>query len=108
MAGCMVFVFAALSEFVVVKVLDESYKTRKKQEQKAAVVICFLQTNKYCNTTFQESSVVTPWHNNLNKMDIRNLKRPSQGIVQVCWTNVTNHKTPHQTTIKNELLSECW
>lgn len=33
MAGCMVFVFAALGEFVVVKVLDVQYQLNKKKSQ---------------------------------------------------------------------------
>lgn len=33
MAGCMVFVFAALGEFVVVKVLDVQYQINKKKSQ---------------------------------------------------------------------------
>jgi hypothetical protein len=31
MAGCMVFVFAALGEFAVVKVLDVRYQSQKKE-----------------------------------------------------------------------------
>lgn len=34
MAGCMVFVFAALAEFVVVKVLDVQYQQQAKQPPK--------------------------------------------------------------------------
>lgn len=32
MAGCMLFVFAALGEFVVVKVLDQRYQVYRKRE----------------------------------------------------------------------------
>lgn len=34
MAGCMIFVFAALAEFVVVKVLDVQYQQQAKQTSK--------------------------------------------------------------------------
>lgn len=38
MAGCMVFVFAALAEFVVVKVLDVQYQQQAKQTPKPPIL----------------------------------------------------------------------
>lgn len=35
MAGCMMFVFAALGEFVVVKVLDKQYQMNKSKAQES-------------------------------------------------------------------------
>lgn len=35
MAGCMMFVFAALGEFVVVKVLDKQYQMNKNKMQES-------------------------------------------------------------------------
>ena len=38
MAGCMVFVFAALAEFVVVKVLDVQYQQQLKSSSKQTIL----------------------------------------------------------------------
>jgi hypothetical protein len=44
MAGCMVFVFAALAEFVVVKVLDVQYQQQAKQPPKPILPIRLTST----------------------------------------------------------------
>lgn len=45
MAGCMVFVFAALAEFVVVKVLDVQYQQQIKQTPKPPILPLRLTTH---------------------------------------------------------------
>lgn len=44
MAGCMVFVFAALAEFVVVKVLDVQYQQQTKPPAKAILPLRLTST----------------------------------------------------------------
>lgn len=44
MAGCMVFVFAALAEFVVVKVLDVQYQQQTKQTSKTILPLRLTST----------------------------------------------------------------
>lgn len=44
MAGCMVFVFAALAEFVVVKVLDVQYQQQLKQTSKTILPLRLTST----------------------------------------------------------------
>lgn len=41
MAGCMIFVFAALGEFVVVKVLDVQYQYQMSRVPKALPMVNF-------------------------------------------------------------------
>lgn len=51
MAGCMVFVFAALAEFVVVKVLDVQYQTQLKQTSKTIIPLRLTNIEKgQCQT----------------------------------------------------------
>lgn len=102
MAGCMLFVFGALSEFVVVKVLDESYKSCKKSEQRIGGVVANKVSRKKINKKIlvyakkitishflqqEHPTLHANWSNNLTKIDVRQMKRNS--IVQVCWTNVS-------------------
>lgn len=47
MAGCMVSVFAALGEFVIVKVLDQKYQSLKKKQCEQAMV-----SNHYVGPTY--------------------------------------------------------
>lgn len=44
MAGCMVFVFAALAEFVVVKVLDVQYQQQTKQTPRSLLPLRITST----------------------------------------------------------------
>lgn len=50
MAGCMMFVFAALGEFVVVKVLDKQYQLNKSKAQESAprIIPIVSKTKKIC------------------------------------------------------------
>lgn len=48
MAGCMVFVFAALGEFVVVKVLDVQYQINKKKSQEGMPRLIPVVNNIHC------------------------------------------------------------
>lgn len=45
MAGCMLFVFAALGEFVVVKVLDVQYQYQLNRNQKIMPMVCINYLN---------------------------------------------------------------
>lgn len=56
MAGCMMFVFAALGEFVVVKVLDKQYQMNKSKQQDAMpriipVVRCYFYLTRSLQIT---------------------------------------------------------
>lgn len=64
MAGCMVFVFSALSEFVIVKVLDERYKAAKK--------------------ALLDESSVTPWNKN-----VQQYKKPRKPLLPLYWKTVS-------------------
>lgn len=46
MAGCMLFVFAALGEFVVVKVLDQRYQIYRKRESIQNTVSFFFKLSQ--------------------------------------------------------------
>lgn len=53
MAGCMMFVFAALGEFVVVKVLDKQYQMNKSKAQESMPrIIPVVMLKKMSNYNF--------------------------------------------------------
>ncbi|EEZ99340.1 ligand-gated ion channel subunit precursor [Tribolium castaneum] len=67
MAGCMVSVFAALGEFVIVKVLDQKYQGLKKKQCEQAM-----------------EAAITPWR---PKPSIVNKRRASEGVIPMYWKN---------------------
>ncbi|XP_018328126.1 glycine receptor subunit alpha-4 isoform X2 [Agrilus planipennis] len=68
MAICMLFVFAALAEFIIVRVLQENYQLTKKQR----------------NSNSRETAM-TPWYINRNDQKVRECK--GEGFVRLSWTN---------------------
>lgn len=50
MAGCMLFVFAALAEFVVVKVLDIRYQAAKSAKTELTTTMVYIHTYRTYNS----------------------------------------------------------
>lgn len=71
MAGCMVFVFSALGEFVVVKVMDEKYKETKRREKTALAV---------------REEALTPWTHPRRSIDMRKLTKANR-LISFYWKN---------------------
>ena len=61
MAGCMVFVFAALGEFVVVKVLDVQYQYQATRVPKVIPMVSIkLETTKIRREIILKTTKLTP------------------------------------------------
>ncbi|KAF5273065.1 hypothetical protein FQR65_LT04807 [Abscondita terminalis] len=69
MAFCIFLVFAALTEFIIVKVLDKRYQKHKKQADKSHLL------------------EITPWCDCKNS-DTDKLKKKKQKWIKLCWINV--------------------
>ncbi|KAK9736810.1 Neurotransmitter-gated ion-channel transmembrane region [Popillia japonica] len=76
MAFCIVFVFSALSEFVIVKVLDERYKACKKQEQAQIL-----------------ETTLTPWCSANAKIKKKPMRTSNCGLIKLYWKNKLGHET---------------
>lgn len=91
----MFFVFAALSEFVIVKFLDERYKVCKKREMAQLAVRNVRLWLKYgikrIYFFIQETTTITPWCNNgqfQEKIKTKSLKLSHCGFFKLYWQNV--------------------
>ncbi|CAH0553458.1 unnamed protein product [Brassicogethes aeneus] len=65
MAGCMISVFAALAEFVIVKVLNAKYQTRKTKDKTIAM-----------------ETAIAPWSGNTTK---HSFSVPKQNFLKLYW-----------------------
>ena len=99
MAGCMVSVFAAFGEFVIVKVLDGQYQKVKKKQCEQAMVI-----NKQKNLSFKfllQEAAMTPWKH-LSKPSCTS-RRSSYPVIPPTWRNVGINIVFIQTLIVNHI-----
>lgn len=74
MAACMIFVFSALSEFVVVKVFCEKYKEKKKAEQSA-----------------NSETAIAAWRGNI-KLELKRHRKSVQTLFKYYWINKYGHE----------------
>ncbi|XP_017780598.1 PREDICTED: glycine receptor subunit alpha-4 isoform X2 [Nicrophorus vespilloides] len=80
MAGCMIFVFSALSEFVIVKVLEERYKVYKQKELSEANI-----ATQWC-TTLAKSGKSTYTHEPNTWLPL--CWKTKNGVEKVLWCEI--------------------
>lgn len=80
MAGCMVFVFAALAEFVVVKVLDVQYQQQLKQQAATKSILPLRLTSTMEKGQCQTLAVFDGTNVRSRKANAQNTPTPVQVI----------------------------